>query len=95
MVSSYFSILIVVGLIPCEGFKEGKVACCGSGPYRGISSCGGRRGVKEYELCDNVSEYVFFDSAHPTEKAYQQIARLFWSGNSSATGPLKSLFQSY
>ncbi|KAF3450554.1 hypothetical protein FNV43_RR06641 [Rhamnella rubrinervis] len=43
------------------GFKEGKVACCGSGPYRGIYSCGGRRGVKEFELCQNVSEYVFFD----------------------------------
>ncbi|XP_059456462.1 GDSL esterase/lipase 1-like isoform X2 [Corylus avellana] len=25
------------------GFKEGKTACCGSGPYRGILSCGGKR----------------------------------------------------
>ncbi|KAF3450557.1 hypothetical protein FNV43_RR06644 [Rhamnella rubrinervis] len=77
-------------------FKEGKVACCGSGPYRGIFSCGGRRGLKVYELCDNPSEYVFFDSAHPTERAYQQLAQLSWSGNSSVAGPynLKALFES-
>ncbi|CAL8130912.1 unnamed protein product [Prunus armeniaca] len=36
------------------GLKEGKVACCGSGQYRGIDSCGGKKGVTEYELCDNV-----------------------------------------
>lgn len=60
----------------CEGFKEGKVARCGSGQYRGIDSCGGKRGVTEYELCDNVSEYVFFDSGHPTERVYQQVSSL-------------------
>ncbi|XP_050383868.1 GDSL esterase/lipase 2-like isoform X3 [Argentina anserina] len=27
-----------------HGFEEGKVACCGSGVYRGIFSCGGERG---------------------------------------------------
>ena len=70
------SIFIVVGLIPCEGFKESEVACCGSGPYRGMSSCGGRRGVKEFRLCDNVSECLFYDSGHPTERAYQQFAPL-------------------
>ena len=93
----FLSIFNCFGLIHCEGFKEGKVACCGSGPYRGISSCGGRRGVKEYELCDNVSEYVFFDPTHPTERAYQQLAQLTWSGNSSVTGPfnLKALFGSF
>jgi len=44
-----------------EGFKEGKkMACCGTGPYGGISGCGGMKSVKEYELCGNASEYVFF-----------------------------------
>ncbi|TQD77599.1 hypothetical protein C1H46_036871 [Malus baccata] len=78
------------------GFKEGKVACCGSGPYRGVYSCGGRRGVKEYDLCDNVSEHLFFDSAHPTEMAYEQSAKLFWSGTPDFTAPynLKALFES-
>lgn len=76
------------------GFKEGKIACCGSGPFRGLSSCGGKSSIKEYELCSNVSEYVFFDSVHPTDRAYQQIAELIWSGTRNITGPynLKALF---
>ncbi|XP_062087918.1 GDSL esterase/lipase 1-like [Humulus lupulus] len=77
------------------GFKEGMVACCGSGPYRGIFSCGGKI-VKEYYLCGNVSEYVFFDSAHPTERAYQQFAEQAWNGKASLKGSynLKQLFKS-
>lgn len=63
----------------CKGFKEGKIACCGSGPYRGRPSCVGKRRIKEYELCSNVSEYVFFDSGHPTDRAYQQMGKLIWS----------------
>ncbi|KAM7483936.1 hypothetical protein LguiB_008519 [Lonicera macranthoides] len=77
------------------GFKEGGRACCGSGPFRGQNSCGGKRGIKEYELCKNPSEYLFFDSGHPTEFASQQAAGLFWSGTSYITWPhsLKQLFQ--
>ncbi|XP_017971525.1 PREDICTED: GDSL esterase/lipase 2 [Theobroma cacao] len=76
------------------GFKEGSTACCGTGPYRGIPSCGGRKPVKEYQLCGNASEYVFFDSTHLTEKAIQQLAELMWSGSPNITGPynLKMLF---
>lgn len=67
------------------GFKEASVACCGSG-------CGGN---KEYELCDNVNEHVFFDTHHPTEKANQYFAKLIWNGNGSVTWPynLKQLFE--
>lgn len=77
------------------GFKNGDSACCGSGPYRGVYSCGGMRGIKDYELCENPSEYLFFDSNHPSEVAYQQLAKLMWEGSSSVTGPynLKSFFQ--
>ncbi|KAH7547018.1 hypothetical protein FEM48_Zijuj01G0262400 [Ziziphus jujuba var. spinosa] len=59
-------------------------------------SCGGRRGVTEYYLCDNVSEYVLFDSSHPTERAYELLAQLAWSGEPSLTGSynLKALFES-
>ncbi|KEH18898.1 putative SGNH hydrolase-type esterase domain-containing protein [Medicago truncatula] len=32
------------------GLKEGGVACCGSGPYNGYYSCGGKREVKDYDL---------------------------------------------
>ncbi|XP_062086815.1 GDSL esterase/lipase 1-like [Humulus lupulus] len=78
------------------GFKEGKVACCGSGPYRGHASCGGRRGEKEYELCENVTDYVFFDFAHPTEKVNGQFATEAWSGKPGFSGTynLKALFKS-
>ncbi|XP_059643683.1 GDSL esterase/lipase 1-like [Cornus florida] len=77
------------------GFKVGNSACCGSGLYRGINSCGGKRGVEEYELCENPSEYVFFDSDHPTEAANQHVAKLMWSGNTDVAMPynVKALFQ--
>ncbi|KAK7384836.1 hypothetical protein VNO78_30539 [Psophocarpus tetragonolobus] len=77
------------------GFKEGSKACCGSGPYRGVDSCGGNKGIKEYELCDNVNEHVFFDSHHLTDKASQYFAELIWNGNRTVTFPynLKQLFE--
>ncbi|XP_004305778.1 PREDICTED: GDSL esterase/lipase 2-like [Fragaria vesca subsp. vesca] len=80
------------------GFKEGKTACCGSGPFRGINSCGGKRGVTEYELCDNVKEHVFFDSNHPTERFYQKVSKFWWSHKPTHTETyisLKELFEVY
>lgn len=77
------------------GFKEGERACCGSGPFRGIYSCGGMRGIKEFELCDNATEYLFFDCFHPNELASRQFAEMFWDGDSMVTQPynLKALFE--
>lgn len=71
------------------------MACCGSGLYRGVYSCGGKRGEKEFELCDNVGDYFFFDSVHPSQKAYKQLSELFWSGDSDIVGHynLKALFE--
>ncbi|KAF2580609.1 hypothetical protein F2Q68_00006878 [Brassica cretica] len=76
------------------GFKVGQMGCCGSGPFRGINTCGGRMG-QSYELCENVNDYLFFDSSHLTEKAHQQIAELVWSGPPNVTRPynLKALFE--
>ncbi|XP_002534584.2 GDSL esterase/lipase 1 isoform X2 [Ricinus communis] len=68
------------------GFKEGKVACCGSGTFRG-TGCGRRDGNETYELCSKPSEYVWFDGAHTTEMANRQLAELLWSGAPSITGP--------
>lgn len=80
-----------------EGFKQGESACCGTGQFGGVYSCGGKRGVKEFELCENPNEYVFWDSYHLTEKAYKQLAYKMWSdaSNSQVVGPfnLKQLFQ--
>jgi hypothetical protein len=37
----------------------------------------------------------FFDNAHPTERANQQLAKLFWNGNLDVTWPynLKALIE--
>ncbi|XP_016462207.2 GDSL lipase-like [Nicotiana tabacum] len=77
------------------GFKTSKTACCGTGAFRGIYSCGGKRQVKKYELCKNVKDYLFFDSFHPTELAYQQYAELLWNGTADVVAPynLKSFFE--
>ncbi|KAK6787251.1 hypothetical protein RDI58_015776 [Solanum bulbocastanum] len=77
------------------GFKISETACCGTGPFRGIFSCGGKRQVKEYELCKNVKDYLFFDSSHPSEQAYQKYTELLWNGTPVVVAPynLKSFFK--
>nr|GMC79841.1 GDSL esterase/lipase 1-like [Ipomoea batatas] len=78
------------------GLKEAKTACCGSGPYRGLPSCGGeRRQFKEYELCKDVGDYLFFDFVHPTEKFNQLTATLLWNGDPNIVRPysVKSFFE--
>ncbi|KAM7276635.1 hypothetical protein ACFE04_018501 [Oxalis oulophora] len=76
------------------GFKEGVTACCGSGPYRGIPTCGGTKKEKQYELCENPEDYLWWDSFHATEKIHQQVAQDLWSGPPSSVGPynLRDLF---
>lgn len=77
------------------GFKTSKTACCGTGPFRGIYSCGGKRQVKKYELCKNVRDNLFFDSFHPSELAYKQYAEVLWNGTPDIVAPynLKSVFE--
>ncbi|CAK9179833.1 unnamed protein product [Ilex paraguariensis] len=75
------------------GFKEGKIACCGTGDFRGIFSCGGKRPVTEFQLCDNPKEHVFWDSYHLTERVYKQMADQMWAENSKGPYNLKTLFQ--
>ncbi|XP_022152560.1 GDSL esterase/lipase 1-like [Momordica charantia] len=85
--ADFYAIAIEVTNNPAKyDFKEGKVACCGSGPFRGYSSCGGRNG-QEYELCGNPSEYLFFDGSHPSEKANQLFAQFLWNGSSEIIRP--------
>ncbi|CAK9324760.1 unnamed protein product [Citrullus colocynthis] len=75
------------------GLKEGKEACCGTGRFRGVFSCGGRRGVKEFEVCRNPNEHVFWDSYHLTENLHKQLAHEMWTGSSTSHSSLKDLFQ--
>ncbi|KAK9734396.1 hypothetical protein RND81_04G136800 [Saponaria officinalis] len=65
------------------GYKEAKTACCGSGEYRGIASCGRVTEFKTYELCKDVDNYVFWDSTHLTDKAHKMFGDEMWS---NATG---------
>nr|DAD45314.1 TPA_asm: hypothetical protein HUJ06_003544 [Nelumbo nucifera] len=79
------------------GFKEGENACCGTGRFGGVPSCGGRRAVKEYQLCDDPNDYVFWDSFHLTDRAYQQMAEQMWNGTSpmvEGNYNMKSFFES-
>ncbi|XP_073152740.1 GDSL lipase-like [Henckelia pumila] len=76
------------------GLKEGVSACCGSGPYGGLFTCGGTKKVTTYELCGNADEHVWWDSFHPTEKIHQQFAESLWAGPRAVVGPfnLRDLF---
>ncbi|KAK7411812.1 hypothetical protein VNO78_03253 [Psophocarpus tetragonolobus] len=78
------------------GFKDGVNACCGSGPYGGMFTCGGTKKVKEFRLCDNVEDHVWWDSFHPTEKIHEQFAKVLWNNGPSPfwVGPynLENLF---
>ncbi|KAL3511574.1 hypothetical protein ACH5RR_024291 [Cinchona calisaya] len=93
----FFSVAVDIFAYPSKyGFKEVKSACCGGGPYRGAFSCGGKREIKEYEVCDDPQDYFLFDCNHPTQAAYQMLAEMMWAGPPNVTGPynLKSLFSS-
>ncbi|XP_027337345.1 GDSL esterase/lipase 5-like [Abrus precatorius] len=79
-ITDFYGTLVELMRNPSKyGFKEANAACCGGGLYRGDYSCGGKRGIEEYELCSNVNEHVFFDSLHPTERAAEHFAKLMWS----------------
>ncbi|XP_047164887.1 GDSL lipase-like [Vigna umbellata] len=76
------------------GFKDGVNACCGSGPYGGIFTCGDTTKDTEFSLCDHAGDHVWWDSFHPTQKIHQQFAKALWDGPSSSVGPynLKQFF---
>ncbi|KAI0494575.1 hypothetical protein KFK09_024716 [Dendrobium nobile] len=77
-----------------SGFKDGINACCGSGPYGGVYSCGGNKEVSDYEVCNSTEDFVWWDSFHGTEKLAEKIADMLWDGPQTSIGPynLKGLF---
>ncbi|KAJ4839808.1 hypothetical protein Tsubulata_032014, partial [Turnera subulata] len=51
------------------GFVETRRGCCGTGLVEVAFLCN-----KASPLCSNSSQYLFFDSIHPTQAAYKPIA---------------------
>ncbi|KAE8814616.1 GDSL esterase/lipase EXL3 [Hordeum vulgare] len=49
------------------GFKESTLGCCGTGMMEVAVLCNGVTSA----VCGDVEEYLFWDSYHPTEKAYR------------------------
>ncbi|KAL5206356.1 hypothetical protein ABZP36_034565 [Zizania latifolia] len=52
------------------GFENAVQGCCGTGLFEAGYFCG----LSTSLLCENASEYVFFDAIHPTERMYKLIA---------------------
>uniref|UniRef100_M1DB51 GDSL-motif lipase/hydrolase family protein n=1 Tax=Solanum tuberosum TaxID=4113 RepID=M1DB51_SOLTU len=53
------------------GFLKTRRGCCGSGTYEAGPFCNKHRPV-----CKNASEYLFWDSIHPGESAYQHLSNM-------------------
>ncbi|KAI3945539.1 hypothetical protein MKW92_048999 [Papaver armeniacum] len=49
------------------GFEEASKGCCGTGIIESVILCNDLNPF----TCDDVSKYVFWDSYHPTERAYE------------------------
>ncbi|MCL7031105.1 hypothetical protein MKW94_012243, partial [Papaver nudicaule] len=59
------------------GFEEATIGCCGTGRIESIFLCNELNPF----TCDDVSKYVFWDSYHPTERAYQVFLGPFLERN--------------
>ncbi|KAF7044605.1 hypothetical protein CFC21_053810 [Triticum aestivum] len=56
------------------GFTETTHGCCGTGLIEVTNLCDSRF----MAVCDDVSKHVFFDSFHPTQRAYKIIVDNIW-----------------
>lgn len=85
-------ILIKIYILTITGFRESQTACCGSGSYNGDFTC--QKKGTSFSVCSNPNEYLWFDAAHPTDKANQAFSKEFWSGGSNLVSPynLQNLF---
>ncbi|KAM0887027.1 hypothetical protein ACQ4PT_029318 [Festuca glaucescens] len=56
------------------GFTETTRGCCGTGLIEVTNLCD----TRFMGVCDDVSKHVFFDSFHPTQRAYKIIVDNMW-----------------
>ena len=68
-----FEMLVLHNLCHCillfSGFQVADKGCCGTGNLEVAVLCNQHTS----ETCADVSDYVFWDSYHPTEKAYKAL----------------------
>ncbi|KAJ1699440.1 hypothetical protein LUZ63_007952 [Rhynchospora breviuscula] len=66
------------------GFKTASKACCGNGGnYAGIVPCG-----PTSSMCDDRSDYVFWDPYHPSEAANLILAKYIVNGDTKYISPI-------
>ncbi|THU56517.1 hypothetical protein C4D60_Mb11t18060 [Musa balbisiana] len=67
-----------------HGFRTTSYACCGDGgQYQGIIPCG-----PTSTMCDDRSEYVFWDPYHPSEAANLFLAKYIVDGDTRYVSPI-------
>lgn len=66
-VDIYAPILDIILRPKAYGFEESTKGCCGTGYFEVTLACNSFT----TSICEDVSEFVFWDSYHPTEKTYQ------------------------
>lgn len=69
----YYSLLDIIHNPQKYGFQISNIGCCGTGKIEVAEIC--------KCACPNTSEYLFWDSFHPTEKAYRILVHQFLQQN--------------
>ncbi|ONK72575.1 uncharacterized protein A4U43_C04F20840 [Asparagus officinalis] len=66
-IDTYTPLLDMISRPSAYGFKVSSKGCCGTGTFEVTLTCNSWT----TNICDDVSEYLFWDTYHPTERAYQ------------------------
>ncbi|XP_047148772.1 GDSL esterase/lipase At1g23500-like [Vigna umbellata] len=66
-VDVYNPFLSIINNPQASGFTDAGEACCGTAPF-GVSGL-----CNLLDICPNPSTFIFWDFAHPTERAYQLV----------------------
>lgn len=69
------SLFLCNEFVPTAGFTQTRRACCGEGLISTAEFCN----PDSLGTCSDASEYLFFDSLHPSQTAYKQIAEAFYN----------------
>ncbi|XP_027347796.1 GDSL esterase/lipase EXL3-like [Abrus precatorius] len=69
---SYNALLDMIQTPDKYGFEETEKGCCGTGNIEVSFLCN----PYSFNTCSNSSNYIFWDSYHPTEKAYYVLSSL-------------------